>query len=335
MKRCFFILLAWTYCVSCNQLFNVDFCDSMGKNDPYYAKYYAACMESKETYGMAAEPNHITVLYDFFKKQYQENNLSVIKSTGILQIPHVTHMVWLGNKFPNCYLQYRTSWMQYNPKWAHVLWVDNPVNYSLGIVVDSIDHLAQDLSAGKYDGKYVIVDIKNLKFKNQKAINEATCFAEKADIMRLEIIYNFGGLYIDADFECCRSFDILNDSYAFYVGIQPLDFPLLTVANGLFGASRYHPILKKAIDSINVMREDDPNCSWKGIVTGTGGILLTRIFWQMACQEQVGRVIALPATYFYPIALNQKYYSVKQKKALKKDETFAMHHWAGAWSGKA
>lgn len=334
VKYAIFMLLGTMSWAIGNQLFEVDFCESMGKNNPYYSKKYASCMQSKGLYGFSAAPGSINDLYAFLKKLYQENGLAVIKPSGVRQIPHVTHMVWLGKKFPDAYLPYRASWQYYNPEWTYVIWVDNPVNYSLGRVIDTVEHLAEDLSSGKYMGESLVVDIKNMKFQQQKALESATCFAEKSDIIRLEVIYNFGGLYVDTDFECTRSFDILHDCYTFYAGIQPLDTNLFVVTNGIFGASRYHPILKVTIDLINVLREEDPRQFWKDIVTGTGGVLLTKVFWLMACQPGVERVIAFPPTYFYPIGAGHAQYTPEKKRALIQQETFAMHHWAGNWHGK-
>ena len=51
-----------------------------------------------------------------------------------------------------------------------------------------------------------------LKFEKLKYIfdNECSNIGEKADVLRLEILYQFGGVYVDCDFECLQTFDYLD-----------------------------------------------------------------------------------------------------------------------------
>ena len=71
----------------------------------------------------------------------------------------------------------------------------------------------------------------------------------RADILRMEILYREGGLYIDTDFECLQPeiFDIFNRCYDFYSGITPLDGQAYLIANGLIASIPGHPILRAYI----------------------------------------------------------------------------------------
>jgi mannosyltransferase OCH1-like enzyme len=40
---------------------------------------------------------------------------------------------------------------------------------------------------------------------NRSAMDAATTMAQKADILRLEILYHFGGIYLDTDVEPVKS----------------------------------------------------------------------------------------------------------------------------------
>ena len=65
----------------------------------------------------------------------------------------------------------------------------------------------------------------------------------KSDIARYEIIYRYGGVYIDTDFECLRPLDFLHYIYDFYTGIQPLDSAYLQLGIGILAAAPAHPYL--------------------------------------------------------------------------------------------
>lgn len=47
----------------------------------------------------------------------------------------------------------------------------------------------------------------NFKLKNVEALKCAKNYGEKSDILRYEILCQFGGIYVDCDFECLKSFD--------------------------------------------------------------------------------------------------------------------------------
>ena len=59
------------------------------------------------------------------------------------------------------------------------------------------------------------------------------------------------GVYVDTDFECCRSFSVLHDTYDFYTGFQPLMLSELCLNIAIFGARRGHVILKNSISLLN------------------------------------------------------------------------------------
>jgi mannosyltransferase OCH1-like enzyme len=48
-------------------------------------------------------------------------------------------------------------------------------------------------------------DAQALSMINRSALDAATTMAQKADILRLEILYQFGGIYLDTDVEPVKS----------------------------------------------------------------------------------------------------------------------------------
>ena len=131
-------------------------------------------------------------------------------------------------------------------------------------------------------------DIEDLHLVNQEKYDyyyKNKNYAGATDIARVEIIYRYGGVYMDADSYCLNPIDELLDN-EFFAGIEYDD----RVANGVFGATPEHPILKDYIDRINKATVLDPACYT------VGGTLFT------TCIDLYGRdkVTILPQYAFYP-----------------------------------
>ena len=79
-----------------------------------------------------------------------------------------------------------------------------------------------------------------------------TSWAAKTDILRLEILYQYGGIYTDIDSVCYKKLDSLIDGLTCF-GMCGNDG---RVANGTLGCTKRHPAFKKLINSLenNVYR---------------------------------------------------------------------------------
>ncbi len=234
-------------------------------------------------------PPLFQIWFKFFKQLYEINNPDNVKVSEQLRIPKIIHQIWLGSEFPEQYKKYQESWRFYHPDWEYVLWTD--------------------------------AEVESFSFKNKDLFNQATNYGEKSDIWRYEILEQFGGVYVDTDFECLKPLDELHYLYDFYIGIQSLDTNMVQLGIGIIGVCQHHPLLEKAIEHLPSTQNTQQ------IISKTGPIFFTRIFTQYA--HKYGFIdSALPASYFYPCGYTQKgmAYSLWQKP-----ESFAVHHWAGSW----
>lgn len=227
--------------------------------------------------------------YAFLKDIYQRNNFKTITPTVTARIPKVIHQIWLGSPFPERFKKNQLSWQKYNPDWEFKLWTDE--------------------------------EVKCLRLYNQEQYDKATNFGEKSDILRYELLYRYGGLYVDIDFECLQPMDIFHHYFDFYIGIQPMDTVCVQLGIGIIGSVPGHPMLKKCIQQIPLKKSDTP------IIAKTGPIFFSSIFWQNAGKGKCIDV-ALPASYFYPKGYTQKDVPMQ---LWRERESFAVHHWAGSW----
>jgi hypothetical protein len=103
---------------------------------------------------------------------------------GVQRIPKVLHYCWFGGSRMSDFLENcLRSWREYNPEYEIVLW--NEDNYD----VYKNNYTRQAHAGGK--------------------------FAFVADYARLDILHQYGGVYMDADVKIMKSFDRLLTNNAF------------------------------------------------------------------------------------------------------------------------
>lgn len=135
--------------------------------------------------------------------------------------------------------------------------------------------------------------------------------ASLADLVRLEALWTWGGIYVDSDVEPYRSFAPLQPLEAFAAWEDNRVVP-----NAVMGARRGHPAIRACLDM--ALREVRRG-TWEA---GPG--VTTKVL--------VGRpdVLLLPPGSFYP-------YHYKEKERRGEDHkraqpwAFGAHHWAGSW----
>lgn len=231
-------------------------------------------------------------LYDFFKDLYEKNNLSELPNTTH-KIPKIIHQIWLGSPVPQAFVALQESWIKHHlgRDWYYKLWTD--------------------------------ADVAQLKLYNQYYYDQTDNYGAKSDILRWEIIYNFGGIYVDMDAECLLSFDELL-AYDFFTGLQPLDTFFVQLGAAIFGAAAHHPILKHCIETI----KDDWHL--QGAPKKTGPVHFTKSFYAMAGKNGM-LDIALPAFYFYPLGSQD---TTIDKNLWIEKGAYAVHWWAKSWMPK-
>lgn len=123
-------------------------------------------------------------------------------------IPKMIHIIWIGPK-PFPYQENYDSWVNLNPEFKVKLWTD--------------------------------MNIPTLH--NKKAFGYMKSYAAKADILRLELLYRYGGIYADADSRCLRSI------YPLISGLRCFGMTgnRGNVANGFLGSVKKHPAFEKLV----------------------------------------------------------------------------------------
>ena len=109
------------------------------------------------------------------------------------------HIIWLGSMPPNTkqkpYRRYIIDWSEQNPKWEIYLWTDRQ-----GRERDQIDKWCTDNGIKPrfvMEGDVLWGEERDLVLTQ---IREGF-YANASDLLRLRILYQMGGLYVDADVE--------------------------------------------------------------------------------------------------------------------------------------
>ena len=131
----------------------------------------------------------------------------------MIYIPKIIHFVWIGpRKIPEKYKENIQSYKLNNPDWTVKLWNN-----------------------------------KNLpNIKNKFVYNKMTSWAARTDVLRLEILYQFGGIYTDIDSICYRKLDSLVDNLTCF-GMCGNDGK---VANGTLGCTKGNYVFKILVDKL-------------------------------------------------------------------------------------
>jgi len=229
-------------------------------------------------------------VYNFFKELYEKNNPTNRAPQSTLKIPKIIHQIWLGSPVPEIFKPLMKGWQELHPDWEYKLWTDENVH--------------------------------EVTLYNQAFYDATDNYGVKSDILKWELIYQFGGVYIDVDFEALQPLDMFHYLYDFYTGIQPLDAWFVQLGAALFGGVPGHPILKHCIETV----KDDWH--FKGAPTKTGPVHFTKSFLHVAGTSDLID-IAFPASYFYPLGCREE--PPYEYKKWFYEGAYAIHHWSKSW----
>ena len=135
-----------------------------------------------------------------------------------MPIPLLMHQIWIGpNSAP---IKFMDTWRDKHPNFEYIRWTEEEIKK------------------------------RGLIFECQNQIDKMTEINGKADIIRWEILYNYGGVFLDADSICIEPFDETFTSKAAFAGFENESVRKGLVATGTMGFPKYHPLCRAAIDWI-------------------------------------------------------------------------------------
>jgi mannosyltransferase OCH1-like enzyme len=197
-----------------------------------------------------------------------------------LLIPRIIHRIWLGSEpLPDEFGEYGDSWRRQHPDWEMRLWTDDDLPE-----VSDVETLAR-----------------------------ARTPAERADVVRLELLRRFGGVYTDTDVECQRSLEpLIAGVSAFACFSRPGH-----VGTAVIGSVPGHPALERAV------REVSGRVGEGHIGDVAGPKYFTRLV------ADFPDIVVFDQATFYPFRSSEPYLRGK-----KYPDAYTIHHWSATWKSR-
>lgn len=202
-----------------------------------------------------------------------------------LSIPRVFHRIWLGGGMPDEFVTYGESFVRHHPAWEMKLWTE-----------DNLPRL-----------------------RNQRQFDAAVTPAQKADILRYELLHDFGGVYLDTDFECLKPLDPLLAGVRAFSASEDEQW----ISIGIMGAVPGHPLFREVIEQLPAALRARPAAP---INEQTGPLFFTRIAAARRLKGLDEDVVIFPPKLFYPYRIGEE-----RLREHGFPHAYAVHHWAGSW----
>lgn len=205
-------------------------------------------------------------------------------------IPKIIHQIHLGDKpLSESEQSWRSTWSDLHPEWQMIMWNDTLINDQLNITHPDV--------------------LK--KCKN---------YSEMSDVLRFEILYQFGGLYIDTDFECLKPVDHIMKNRELVIFKEKPD----QLCGAFFACTKNNSVLKRLIDRLperhRTHHMHNSACKY-------GPLYITKVIGlESGLPDGVGSDIKT----VYPYAWNEPGMSSDQVKT-EFPEAVAIHHWNASW----
>ena len=133
-------------------------------------------------------------------------------------IPKIVHQLWIGKKPPPT--KFMDTWKNKNPDFEYIRWNEEEISK------------------------------RNLKIECTERIDEMEEINGKADIIRWEILYEYGGVFLDADSICIEKIDDILMNCKCFAGWEHEQLRPGLIATGTMGFPPKHPLVKEAIEWI-------------------------------------------------------------------------------------
>lgn len=206
-------------------------------------------------------------------------------------IPKIIHYCWFGGKELSDFGKYCiSSWKKYCPDYEIIEWNESNYDYSKCIYV--------------------------------REAYEAEKWAFVSDYVRLDVIYRYGGIYLDVDVEVIKNLDFLLNCACFL----PTETTNM-ISSGLgFGAERGNANIKLMLDQYKNIHfkigdglYDTLPCPHRN----------TRPFLKMGFQTSdriqcINGAVIYPVEYFCPM-------DYQTKELIITENTVSIHHYSASW----
>lgn len=148
------------------------------------------------------------------RRSYRSNLLGKRKRQKTTKIPKKIHQIYLGDSIPPSIAKAQSSWANLHPDWEYHLWTEE--------------------------------EISHLYLQNRTSYEQASSHEQKLEILRYEILQQFGGIFVENEITCLKPLDILVETVDFFAILtDAIESPCL--GSKIIGSIPSHPILEACV----------------------------------------------------------------------------------------
>ena len=192
-------------------------------------------------------------------------------------IPKIFHRIWVGNNpMPAEFVRYGQGWIDRHPGWEMRLWTDANRPHPL---------------------------------RNEALYSANRPAAERSDILRWELMLQFGGVYIDTDFECIRNIEPLLANHAVCMARESDTY----LANAFLAGKPWQPLFRVVVEALAAKWRRDR----KNVSANSGPMFLTALLKEH------------PELVYHTIGHRDVFPDRTNPAAVA--AAYAVHHYAASW----
>ncbi|MCS3650109.1 hypothetical protein GGQ08_001403 [Salinibacter ruber] len=201
-----------------------------------------------------------------------------------LHIPKKIHQIWVGpNPVPPRHEGWIEGWKEQHPEWEHRLWGE--------------------------EGLLNVLPDEALQF-----YHAAESYAGKADVARIWLVLELGGVYVDTDFQCLKPIDELLHGCRAFTAYSRYE---AKVMNAIFGGVPHHPFVRALANELP--SHFDPEVANKA-----GPLLFRDVLQGHSDVRRFERETFMPVT-----ATDQYRLDIEDESYWA--GAYAVHHFEGSW----
>jgi len=227
-----------------------------------------------------------------------------------IKIPKIIHQIYFDmSGVPEHLSEISQTWKEKHPAWEYRFWNQKAVE--------------QFMESGFPD---LLPLYRSFPFNVQRW-----------DFVRYLILYRYGGLYVDMDYECLDPLDSLLWNATCCMGMEPAAHALryrtaFIVGNALMASVPGHNYFDRIIKDISSGNWQKYQNKGSQVVEFTGPFMTTRIY---DGYERKDEIALLPAELVAPLSLEEVQQLIAGKETAEMEEkvekAFAVHYFFGSW----
>ena len=226
-----------------------------------------------------------------------------------MPVPKIIHQIFEQDSVPEYLLNISKTWKELNPEWKYILWNQQTIKNFL--LSNFPNHIAQ-YQAFPYD-------------------------IQRWHVGRFLILFHYGGIYTDMDYECLEPINDLLKNKSCCLGLEPEEYAAITeqkflIGNALIAVKKKHRFIKYIIDRI--FENNIKPCSniYNYVKVSTGVNRLNTLYDKYPFKKEIS---LLPSEYISPFSASDvsKLLEGRTTKEMenKIEKAYAVHYHLGVW----